>query len=70
MRVLKNTRVPMTSAQKDSVVRKVIDREVVRELMYQEGQKLNFKVDQSIVEIELEALKSAYKNLVLENLWG
>ena len=63
MRVLKNTRVPMTSAQKDSVIRKVIDKEVVRKLIYQEGQKLSFKVDQEIIEAELKALRSAYKNL-------
>ena len=63
MRVLKSTRVPMTSAQKDSVIRKVIDKEVVRKLIYQEGQKLSFKVDQEIIEAELKALRSAYKNL-------
>ena len=63
MKVLKNTRGLMTSAQKDSVVREVIDKEVVRKLMYQEGQKLSFKVDQVIVDAELKALQSAYKNL-------
>ena len=62
MRVLKNTRVPMTSAQKDMVLRKVIDKEVARELIYQEGQKLSFKVDEKIVEAELMALRIAYKN--------
>ena len=62
MRVLKNARTPMTSVQKDMVVRKVIDKEVVRELMYQEGQKINLKVDAKIVSNEMEALRSAYKD--------
>jgi peptidyl-prolyl cis-trans isomerase C len=61
MRVLKNARAPMTFAQKDKVVRKAIDKEVVRELMYQEGQKLSLKVDTKLVEAELKALRSAYK---------
>jgi len=60
--VLKSTKVPMTSPQKDKIVRKVIDKEVVRELMYQEGQKLNLVADPNTIEIELQALKSAYKN--------
>jgi len=62
MQILKNTQVPMTSVQKDMVIRRVINKEVVRELMYQEGQKLNFKVDREIVEDELTSLRSAYEN--------
>ena len=62
MRVLRNARTPMTSVQKDMVVRKVIDKEVVRELMYQEGQKINLKVDTKIVNDEMEALRAAYKD--------
>ena len=62
MQVLKKSRAPFTSAQKENIVRKVIDKEVVRELMYQEGQKLNLTADPKFVEAELQALKSAYKN--------
>ena len=62
MQVLKNTQSPITSAQKEKIVRKVIDKEVVRELMYQEGQKLNLIADPKFVEAELQGLKSAYKN--------
>jgi hypothetical protein len=62
MQVLKSAQVPITSPQKDKIVREVIDKEVVRELMYQEGQKLNLIVEPNIIETELQALKSAYKN--------
>ena len=62
VQVLKKSQVPFTSAQKEKIVRKVIDKEVVRELMYQEGQKLNLVADPKFVEAELQALKSAYKN--------
>ena len=62
MQVLKNVSAPMTSPQIDKVVREVIDKEVVRELMYQEGKKLNLIVDPNIIETELKSLKSAYKN--------
>jgi hypothetical protein len=62
MQVLKSAQTPMTSPQKDKIVREVIDKEVVRELMYQESQKLNLIVDPITIETELQALKSAYKN--------
>ena len=62
VQVLKKSQVPFTSAQKEKIIRKVIDKEVVRELMYQEGQKLNLVADPKFVEAELQALKSAYKN--------
>ena len=62
MKVLKNEQGSITPAQKDKIVRKVIDDFVVRELMYQEGQKLNLIVNPKVVEAELQALKSAYKN--------
>ena len=62
VQVLKKSQTPFTSAQKEKIVRKVIDKEVVRELMYQEGQKLNLVADPKFVEAELQALKSAYKN--------
>jgi len=60
--VLKNTRAPMTSPQKDKMLRKVIDQEVVRELMHQEAQKLKLTIDLNVIDIEFKALKSAYKN--------
>jgi len=62
VQILKKSQAPFTSAQKEKIVRKVIDKEVVRELMYQEGQKLNLVADPKFVEAELQALKSAYKN--------
>ena len=62
VQVLKKSQAPFTSAQKEKIVRKVIDKEVVKELMYQEGQKLNLVADPKFVETELQALKSAYKN--------
>ena len=60
--VLKNARAPMTSPQKDKIIRKVIDQEVVRELMHQEAQKLKLTIDSNVIDIEFKALKSAYKN--------
>ena len=60
--VLKNARALMTSPQKDKMLRKVIDQEVVRELMHQEAQKLKLTIDSNVIDIEFKALKSAYKN--------
>ena len=60
--VLKNARAPMTSPQKDKILRKVIDQEVVRELMHQEAQKLKLTIDSNVIDTEFKALKSAYKN--------
>ncbi len=60
--ILKNARAPMTSPQKDKILRKVIDQEVVRELMHQEAQKLKLTIDSNVIEAEFKALKSAYKN--------
>ncbi len=62
MRVLKKLKTRLTSPQKDKMVRQIIDKEIVRELMYQEGQKLNLKADPKVVEEGLKALRSAYKN--------
>lgn len=61
-RVLKNARGPMTAMQRDKIVRKIIDKEVVRELIYQEGLKLNMKADPKMVEEQLESLLSAYED--------
>jgi peptidyl-prolyl cis-trans isomerase C len=62
MQVLRKSQASFTSAQKEKIVRKAIDKEVVRELMYQEGKKLNLVPDPKFVESELQELKAAYKN--------
>ena len=60
-RVLQNARRPLPAQDRDKLVRKIIDKEVENELIYQEGQKLDIKVDPAKIEAQLESLRSGYK---------
>ncbi|MEK9628693.1 MAG: peptidylprolyl isomerase [Nitrospinota bacterium] len=53
---------PLTVKEKTSIVKDLIEKEVVRELVNQQGKKENLEIDKKIIEKELESLRSAYKS--------
>ena len=59
-RVLKRFGKPMNPKQKGEVIRGIIDKEVVRELVYQDGKSKNIEVDAASVEKELQAIQKPY----------
>jgi peptidyl-prolyl cis-trans isomerase C len=59
-RVLKRFGKPMNPKQKKEVIRGIIDKEVVRELVYQDGKTKSIEVDTASVEKELQALQKPY----------
>jgi peptidyl-prolyl cis-trans isomerase C len=78
--ILKNVKRPLTMREKTSVVKDLIEKEVVRELVHQQGKKNNLKVDQKLIEEEMAALRKPYpsdeefkkamsaRNITLEDL--
>ena len=53
-KILKKVRRPLTMREKTSIVKDLIDKEVVRELVHQQGEKKNLKVDPDLIENEFE----------------
>ena len=62
VRMLKQIKPPVDLTQKGRIIRTLIDKEVVRELVYHEGKSRNLTVDSETVEKEMEALRSAYES--------
>ena len=58
--ILKNAKRPLTPREKNSVVKDLIEKEVVRELVHQQGKKNNLEVDSNLIEKEMEALRKPY----------
>lgn len=79
-KILKSVRRPLTLSEKTSVVQDLIEKEVVRELIQQQGEKKNLKVDPELIEKEIKALREPYasdeefekamkaRNITLEDL--
>lgn len=61
-RILKNAGGPVDLIQKGKIVRSLIEKEVVRELVYQEGKKQNIAADMKVLDEEIKALRSAYES--------
>lgn len=61
-RMIKNIDEPLNEKQKTSVLREIIDTEVVRELMYQEGKARKIEVPSEKIDEELKKLTSGYDN--------
>ena len=59
-KILKNVRRPLTMREKTSIVKDLIEKEVVRELVHQQGEKKNLKVDSELIEKEVKALREPY----------
>lgn len=53
---------PLTVKEKTSIVKDLIEKEVVRELVNQQGKKENLKVDNKLIEKELKSLRAAYSS--------
>ena len=61
-RMMKNIDEPLDEKQKSSILREIIDTEVVRELMYQEGKAKNIEVPPEKINEEIKGMQSAYSN--------
>ena len=53
---------PLTVKEKTSIVKDLIEKEVVRELVNQQGKKENLKADNKLIEKEIKSLKAAYSS--------
>ncbi len=51
---------PLRGPQRREVIMDIIDKEVVRELVYQEGKAQNFMIDNSRIDQELEQIRKPY----------
>lgn len=60
--ILKNVKRPLTIREKTSVVKDLIEKEIVRELVRQKGKKNNLAVDSGLIEKEMAALRKPYDN--------
>ena len=54
--ILKNVKRPLTIREKTSVVKDLIEKEIVRELVHQQGKKNNLEIDSGLIEKEMKAL--------------
>ena len=57
---LKTAKRPLTVEEKNSIVKDLIEKEVVRELVNQQGKKENLKIDHELIEKELKLLRAGY----------
>ena len=57
---LKKAKRPLTVKEKTSIVKDLIEKEVVRELVNQQGEKENLKIDHELIEKELKLLRAGY----------
>ena len=60
--IIKKINRPLSVKEKTSIVKDLIEKEVVRELINQQGKKENLTVDKKLIEKELESLRSAYSS--------
>ena len=60
--IIKKINRPLTVKEKNSIVKDLIEKEVVRELINQQGKKENLVLDNKLIETELESLRSAYSS--------
>lgn len=58
--IIKNVKRPLTMKEKTSIMKDLIEKEVVRELVHQQGEKSNIKIDPELIEKEMEALRQPY----------
>jgi peptidyl-prolyl cis-trans isomerase C len=60
--ILRTVPRPLTVKEKTSVAKDLIEKEVVRELVNQQGKKENLKIDNEIIEKELTSLRATYSS--------
>jgi peptidyl-prolyl cis-trans isomerase C len=61
-KILKSVKRPLTIREKTSVVKDLIEKEIVRELVKQQGKKNNLEIDSDVVKKELVALRKPYRS--------
>ena len=59
-KILKNVQRPLTLRERTSIVKDLIEKEVVRELVYQQGKERKLEVDSDLIEKEVKALREPY----------
>jgi len=57
--IVKNVKRPLTLREKTSVVKDLIEKEIVRELVHQQGEKNELKIDAELIEKELQELSDS-----------
>ena len=57
---LRKAKRPLTVKEKNSIVKDLIEKEVVRELVNQQGEKENLKIDPELIEKQLKLLRAGY----------
>ena len=60
--ILRKVPRPLTVKEKTSIAKDLIEKEVVRELVSQQGKKENLEIDSKIIEKEMESLRSSYSS--------
>jgi peptidyl-prolyl cis-trans isomerase C len=60
--ISRNVKRPLTMRERTSVVKDLIEKEIVRELVHQQGEKKNLEIDSDLVEKEMAALRKPYKS--------
>ena len=60
--IIKKVNRPLTVKEKTSIVKDLIEKEVVRELINQQGQKENLALDNKFIDKELKSLQSLYSS--------
>ena len=60
--IIKRVNRPLTVKEKTSIVKDLIEKEVVRELINQQGKKENLTVDKKLIEKEVQSLRSSYSS--------
>jgi parvulin-like peptidyl-prolyl isomerase len=60
--ILRTVPRPLTVKEKTSVAKDLIEKEVVRELVNQQGKKENLKIDSELIEKELASLRASYSS--------
>jgi len=60
--ILRKVPRPLTVKEKTSIAKDLIEKEVVRELVNQQGKKENLEIDNKIIKKELESLRSSYSS--------
>ncbi|MBT5028116.1 MAG: hypothetical protein HOL15_03480 [Nitrospinaceae bacterium] len=78
--IVKNVKRPLTMREKTSIAKDLIDKEIVRELIHQQGKKSEIKIDEKLIDDEMAALRKPYtsdeefetalkaRNITLEDL--
>ena len=60
--IIKNVKRPLTMRERTSLVKDLIEKEIVRELVNQQGEKKNLEVDSDLIEKEMAALRKPYNS--------